>query len=161
MKKKFDHTNNTLGSIIQTARKEKGLSQEALGKLVGLGKSSISKIENGLSNISADDAAILLEAMGEKLQFYVSNSYPSMETKKQQIKFITIAVCWFSEAKNTSNSQAYNYLLRHNGIKFLEENFEYEQTFPKTEIIKDLTTICSNHIKQVAIKNAERRSGKA
>lgn len=160
MKKKFDHTNNTLGSIIQTVRKGKGLSQEALGRLVGLGKSSISKIENGLTNISADDAAILLEAMGEKLQFYVSDIYPSMEAKMRQIKFVTIAACWFAEAKNTSNSQAYNYLLKHNGIKFLEENYEYEQTLPKAEIIKDLTTICSNHIKQVALKNAERRSAK-
>ena len=34
----------------------------ALGRKVGLGKSSISKIEKGLTHISAEDAAILLEA---------------------------------------------------------------------------------------------------
>lgn len=161
MKKKFEHTNHVLGDIIHSVRKEKGISQEALGKIVGLGKSSISKIENGLTQISADDAAILLEAMGEKLQFYVSDSYPSIEVRQQQIKFITIATCWFAEAKGISNAQAYNYLLRHKGIKFLEENYEYEQTLPKGEVIGDLTTICSNHINHLALKNAEKRNVKA
>lgn len=47
MKKKFDNTDNLLGGIVKKVRQEKGLSQEALGKYVGLGKSSISKIESG------------------------------------------------------------------------------------------------------------------
>lgn len=158
MKKKFEHTDNILGSIIQAVRKKKGFSQESLGKLVGLGKSSISKIENGLTHVSADDASVLLEAMGEKLKFYVSGLQPSMEMKQQQIRFITIAVCWFAESKNISTKQAYNYLLRHNGIKFLEENYEYEQTFPRAEIVNDLTTICRNHIQQTVMKKADRKS---
>lgn len=54
MKKKFDNTDNLLGSIVKKVRLEKGLSQEALGKYVGLGKSSISKIESGKTNISVD-----------------------------------------------------------------------------------------------------------
>lgn len=65
MKRKFDNVNNTLGDIIKSFRKEKNFSQEALGKLVGLGKSSISKIESGKTNISLEDASVLLEAMGE------------------------------------------------------------------------------------------------
>ena len=39
---------------VKKVRLEKGLSQEALGKYVGLGKSSISKIESGKTNISVD-----------------------------------------------------------------------------------------------------------
>ena len=70
MKKKFDNTDNILGGIVKKVRQEKGLSQEALGKYVGLGKSSISKIESGKTNISIDDASVLLEAMGEKLSVY-------------------------------------------------------------------------------------------
>lgn len=61
MKKKFDNTDNILGGIVKKVRQEKGLSQEALGEYVGLGKSSISKIESGKTNISIDDASVLLE----------------------------------------------------------------------------------------------------
>ncbi len=35
-------------------------------KLVGLPKSSISKIEKGLTHISFEDASLLMDAMGEK-----------------------------------------------------------------------------------------------
>ena len=84
MKKKFDNTDNLLGGIVKKVRQEKGLSQEALGKYVGLGKSSISKIESGKTNISADDASVLLEAMGEKLNIYIGDLYPSAETKMKQ-----------------------------------------------------------------------------
>lgn len=84
MKKKFDNTNNTLGNIIKMVRKDKGISQESLGKIVGLGKSSISKIETGMTQISLEDAAILLEAMGEELKLYVAGLYPSLETRKNK-----------------------------------------------------------------------------
>lgn len=146
MKKKFNNTNNTLGNIIKMVRKDKGISQESLGKIVGLGKSSISKIETGMTQISLEDAAILLEAMGEELKLYVAGLYPSLETRKKQINFITTAICWFAEAKNVPRHIAYNYLQKHQGIKFLEENFEYEQTLPREQIIEDLTQICNNHI---------------
>ena len=35
-------------------------------KIVGLPKSSISKIEKGLTHISFEDASLLMDAMGEK-----------------------------------------------------------------------------------------------
>ena len=66
MKKKFDNTDNLLGGIVKKVRLEKGLSQEALGKYVGLGKSSISKKESGKTKISADDASLALEAVGDQ-----------------------------------------------------------------------------------------------
>ena len=58
MKNKFETQENTslLGATIQQVRKSKGLTQEELGKRVGLPKSSISKIEKGLTHISFEDA---------------------------------------------------------------------------------------------------------
>lgn len=144
MKRKFDNTDTILGGIIKTVRRKKELSQEALGKLVGLGKSSISKIESGKTNISLEDASVLLEAMGEKLSLYVDELYPSYEVRMKQIKFITVATCWFAEAKNISRQKAFAYLQKYQGIKFLEENYEYEQTLPKLQIVEDLTTVCYN-----------------
>ena len=106
MKKKFDNTDNILGGIVKKVRQEKGLSQEALGKYVGLGKSSISKIESGKTNISIDDASVLLEAMGEKLSVYIDSQYPSAETMMKVTIFVTVAAvsdCLFSlQAVNIS-----------------------------------------------------------
>lgn len=146
MKKKFDNTDNLLGGIVKKVRLEKGLSQEALGKYVGLGKSSISKIESGKTNISADDASVLLEAMGEKLNIYIGNLYPSAETKMKATIFVTVAACWFAEDKGITKQKAFNYLQKNQGIRFLEENWEIEQTMPREQIIQDLTHICNNHI---------------
>ena len=69
MKKKFDNKENgsMLGAIIQQARKAKKITQEELGKRVGLPKSSISKIEKGQTHISFEDASLLMDAMGEEI----------------------------------------------------------------------------------------------
>ena len=131
---------------LKKVRQEKGLSQEALGKYVGLGKSSISKIESGKNNISVDDASVLLEAMGEKLNIYIGDQYPSAETKMKGTIFVTVAACWFAEDKGITKQKAFNYLQKNQGIRFLEENWEIEQTMPREQIIQDLTHICNNHI---------------
>ena len=49
MKNKFENqeSGSMLGMTIQQVRKAKGVTQEDLGKRVGLPKSSISKIEKG------------------------------------------------------------------------------------------------------------------
>ena len=155
MKKKFDNTDNLLGGIVKKVRQEKGLSQETLGKYVGLGKSSISKIESGKTNVSVDDAAVLLEAMGDKLCVHVGDQYPPVETKMEAIIFITVAACWFAEDKKITKQKAFNYLQKNQGIRFLEENWEIEQTMPREQIIQDLTHICNNHIAK-----AKRREGR-
>ena len=146
MKKKFDNTDNILGGIVKKVRQEKGLSQEALGKYVGLGKSSISKIESGKTNISIDDASVLLEAMGEKLSVYIDSQYPSAETMMKATIFVTVAACWFAVDKKITKQKAFNFLQKNQGIRFLEENWDIEQTLPREQIIEDLTRVCNNHI---------------
>lgn len=155
MKKKFDNTDNILGGIVKKVRQGKGLSQEALGKYVGLGISSISKIESGKTNISIDDASVLLEAMGEKLSVYIDSQYPSAETMMKATIFVTVAACWFAEDKKISKQKAFNFLQKNQGIRFLEENWEIEQTLPREQIIEDLTRVCNNHIAKS--KKKERR----
>lgn len=144
MNHKFDNDSNMLGNIVKTIRKKKNFSQEALGKMVGLGKSSISKMERGKTNLSLEDASILLEAMGEKISVYVDGLFPSNEERMRQIQFMTVATCWFAETKNISRKQAFAYLQKYQGIKFLQDNYEYEQTLPKVQVIDDLTKICNN-----------------
>lgn len=61
MKKKFDNTDNILGGIVKKVRQEKGYRKRLLENMWDW-----AKIESGKTNISIDDASVLLEAMGEK-----------------------------------------------------------------------------------------------
>ena len=146
MKTKFTSSDSSiLGSTIQAVRKSKGVTQEELGRKVGLGKSSVSKIEKGLTHISAEDASILLEAMGEKLVLSATGIDESPVTKEQKARFITTGVSWFAEENRLSFAKAYQFLLLYKGIDFLESSFRYEQTLPRAVVLNDLTRICANN----------------
>ena len=67
----FEDEFNTflIGEAIKEARRNKKLTQEQLGNLVGVGKAQISKIENG-KNLSLNTISRVLHAMG--LQAHLS-----------------------------------------------------------------------------------------
>lgn len=136
---------NVLGETIRNVRKSKGMTQEQLGRKIGLGKSGISKIENGQTRITVEDASILLEAMGEKLEISVLGSKDSEAARNQKAIFLTTGIAWFADAHNIPVEEAYRYLMRFKGIDFLEENYRFEQTLPQSVVVKDLTRICSNN----------------
>ncbi len=60
-----------LGQAIREARKEKSLTQEQLGKLVGVQKAQISKIENSIKNARFETILKVFEALGAKVHFNV------------------------------------------------------------------------------------------
>lgn len=60
-----------LGLAIKEARKERNLTQEQLGKLVGVQKSQISKIENSVKNARFETIMKVFEALGAKVNFNV------------------------------------------------------------------------------------------
>lgn len=60
-----------LGDAIKQARKEKHLTQEQLGKLVGVQKAQISKIENSVKNARFETILKVFEALGAKVHFNV------------------------------------------------------------------------------------------
>ncbi|MDL2323034.1 helix-turn-helix domain-containing protein [Bacteroidales bacterium OttesenSCG-928-A17] len=63
-----------LGQAIRQARKEKHLTQEELGKLVGVQKAQISKIENSVKNARFETIMKIFEALGAKVSFEVELS---------------------------------------------------------------------------------------
>ena len=66
-----------IGEKIKTARIEKGLTQEELGKLVGLQKSAIAKYENGrVVNIKRSTLQKLAAALGLRGSDLVIESNP-------------------------------------------------------------------------------------
>ncbi len=60
-----------LGEAIKQARKERHLTQEELGQLVGVKKSQISKLENSLTDARFDTIMKVFKALNAKVNFNV------------------------------------------------------------------------------------------
>ncbi len=73
----------------------------------------------------------------------------------KSIEFKGIKPVELKEDKKITKQKAFNFLQKNQGIRFLEENWEIEQTLPREQIIEDLTCICNNHIAKA--KKKERR----
>jgi DNA-binding XRE family transcriptional regulator len=60
-----------IGHAIKQARKERNLTQEELGKLVGVQKAQISKIENSIKNARLDTIMKIFKALGATVNFNI------------------------------------------------------------------------------------------
>ena len=60
-----------LGKAIKEARKERNLTQEQLGKLVGVKKAQISKLENSLTDARFETIIKVFKALNAKINFNV------------------------------------------------------------------------------------------
>ncbi len=60
-----------LGQMIRTTRKEKKLTQEKLGKLVGVNKSQISKLENNANSATIETIIRVFKALKAEINFNV------------------------------------------------------------------------------------------
>lgn len=60
-----------LGQMIKTTRKERNLTQEQLGKLLGVQKAQISKLENSANSASIDTILKVFQALNAEISFQV------------------------------------------------------------------------------------------
>jgi HTH-type transcriptional regulator / antitoxin HipB len=60
-----------LGEAIKQARKERNLTQEQLGELVGVKKAQISKLENSLTDARFETIIKVFKALNAKVNFNV------------------------------------------------------------------------------------------
>ena len=60
-----------LGRMIKTARQERNLTQEELGRLVGVQRSQISKLENSLTDARFETIIKVFKALNAKINFNV------------------------------------------------------------------------------------------
>jgi HTH-type transcriptional regulator / antitoxin HipB len=60
-----------LGEAIRQARKERNLTQEQLGRLIGVQKAQISKIENSLTDARFETIMKVFKALNAKIKFHV------------------------------------------------------------------------------------------
>jgi len=67
----FELKLDVLGSMIRKARKEKKLTQEELGQLVGVQKAQISKIENNAKDVRLSTIIKVFNALKAKVKMTV------------------------------------------------------------------------------------------
>lgn len=67
-----------IGHAIKQARKERNLTQEELGKLVGVQKAQISKIENSVKNARLDTIMKIFKALGATVNFNVELDHKNL-----------------------------------------------------------------------------------
>ncbi|MDP1624016.1 MAG: helix-turn-helix transcriptional regulator [Bacteroidales bacterium] len=60
-----------IGKAIKQTRQERQLTQEELGKLIGVQKAQISKLENSASNVTVDTLLRVFNALQAKVKFQV------------------------------------------------------------------------------------------
>jgi len=62
---------DVIGETIKQARKERHLTQEELGRLVGVKKAQISKIENSLTDARFETIIKVFKALNAKINFKI------------------------------------------------------------------------------------------
>ncbi|KQB37512.1 helix-turn-helix domain-containing protein [Flavobacterium aquidurense] len=67
----YDLQMDLIGSAIKETRKERHLTQEELGKLVGVQKAQISKLENNVGNISLETLIKIFTALKARVKFQI------------------------------------------------------------------------------------------
>lgn len=60
-----------LGEMIKSVRKERHLTQEQLGKLVGVNKSQISKLERNTKNVTIETVLKVFRALKTNIKFTI------------------------------------------------------------------------------------------
>jgi len=60
-----------LGQMIKTTRKEKNLTQEKLGELIGVNKSQISRLENNANSATIETIIRVFKALKAEINFNV------------------------------------------------------------------------------------------
>lgn len=70
-KYEFDLRMEVLGDMIKSVRKERKLTQEQLGKLIGVQKSQISKLERSAKNVTIETIVKVFNALKATVKFSV------------------------------------------------------------------------------------------
>ena len=67
----FELRMDVLGKMIKKVRLERQLTQEELGKLIGVQKAQISKIENSTNSATIDTIVKVMDALKAEINFIV------------------------------------------------------------------------------------------
>ena len=78
-KYEFDLKVEVLGEMIKSVRKERHLTQEQLGELIGVQKSQISKLERNTKNVTIETILKVFTALKANIRFSIEMSEDNFE----------------------------------------------------------------------------------
>ena len=130
-----------IGILFQKRRKELGLTQEQLGKRVGVTKSEISKIENGRGITFST-----INKMSDALKVTPRLSLkPKVQVSKDMIHYVIMTMGLFARQNKLTRKEACNYLSRFKGLDFSISNYETEHQLSLQDCVDDMRAICSQN----------------
>ena len=71
-----------IGKAIKQTRQQRNLTQEELGKLIGVQKSQISRLENNVSNVTMDTLLRVFAALQATIKFQIELSTREINTEQ-------------------------------------------------------------------------------
>jgi HTH-type transcriptional regulator/antitoxin HipB len=77
-KYEFDLKMDILGEMIKSVRKERQLTQEQLGELIGVQKSQISKLERNANNVTIETVLKVFNALKANVKFTVEMDHSDL-----------------------------------------------------------------------------------
>ena len=75
----FELRIEALGAMIKSVRKERNLTQEELGKLIGVQKSQISKLERNTKNVTIETILKVFTALKANVKFSIEMNESEFE----------------------------------------------------------------------------------
>lgn len=130
-----------IGALLANRRRELELTQAEAGARIGVQKSMVSKIENGIS-VNVDTINRLADALGVDP---VVELRPTARPSKDLIDYTMTAIIEFGRRHRLTIREASNYLNRFKGIDFISEFYDVEHTLSFNDCVDDLTIVCHNN----------------
>lgn len=132
---------DNIGKLFSQRRVELGLTQTEVGDRIGVGRATISKIENG-KGLTFGTINRMANALNADVTIALT---PKVNYGKEVIEYVVAAISEFAKRNFLSVKEASNYLLRFKGIDFLEQCYTAEHTLSVNDWVEDITAICKRN----------------
>lgn len=137
-----------IGELLAQCRKNKGLTQEEVGVMIGVQKAMVSKVENGLC-VNFGTVNRIAEALGVEPIVALKSKKKADKSKKKAdknlIDYVMTVIVEFARRHDLTIREASNYIRRFKGIDFLTEFYDVEHTLSFNDCVDDLTIVCQNN----------------
>lgn len=119
-------------------RRELGLSQEAVGQRIGVGRARISRIESG-KGLNFGTIGKVADALGADVDVQVK---PRHKADRDKLHYTMMAISLFAERHALSRKSAALYLTKYKGIDYLDDYYEVEHTLSFDDCLDHLGAVC-------------------